>query len=82
MVGFKSELIVQHGICFTEFEVDRKPRVMSAFIRKMSEDQLLIPEESISMSSIIGQGVDIIIIYDSHIYFEIQESLELCSEVV
>ena len=32
------------------------PRVLSGFIRQMSEEDLLIPEESVDLKSIIGQG--------------------------
>lgn len=33
-------------------------RVMSAFIRQMSEDRLLIPETNINLLDIVGQGKD------------------------
>ena len=32
------------------------PRVMSGFIRQMTEDKMLVPEENIKLTSIIGQG--------------------------
>ena len=32
------------------------PRVLSGFIRQMSEEKLLVPEENIKLMSIIGQG--------------------------
>ena len=49
-----------------------KPRVLSGFLRKMSEDQLLIPEECITMTSIIGQGLYIhhVLITDTHQMFQ------------
>ena len=34
----------------------KMPRVLSGFIRQMSEDNMLIPEESINLISIVGQG--------------------------
>ena len=34
----------------------RTPRVMSAFLRQMSEERLLVPEEDIKLLSIVGQG--------------------------
>ena len=32
------------------------PRVLSGFIRQMSEEKLLVPEENIKLMSIVGQG--------------------------
>ena len=45
---------------FTEVEGSgsHRPRVLSAFIRKMSEDKLLVPERCITLSSTVGQGKD------------------------
>ena len=32
------------------------PRVLSGFIRQMSEEKLLVPEENIKLMSIVGHG--------------------------
>ena len=36
--------------------VSHRPRVLSGFIRKMSDDELLLPERCIDLNSIVGQG--------------------------
>ena len=33
-------------------------RVMSSFIRQMSEENLLVPEKNINLLDIVGQGKD------------------------
>ena len=33
------------------------PRVPSGFIRQMTEDKMLVPEENINLISVIGQGI-------------------------
>lgn len=54
---------VYHTVIITELmhtlkrrDGNRVSRVLSGFIRQMSEDNLLIPEESINLISIVGQG--------------------------
>ena len=32
------------------------PRVLSGFVRQMSEENMLVPEENINLISIVGQG--------------------------
>ena len=37
-------------------EGTQMPRVVSGFLRQMSEDNLLVPEEKVHLVSIVGQG--------------------------
>ena len=51
--------IIAVDACSSLKRQDRDPqvrRVMSGFIRQMSEDKLLIPKECIHLVSIVGQG--------------------------